>query len=322
MLASSDRFLRDGVGPREGNHFCPVDDEKATHMADGVNCSSLRISSQSPAKINWTLAVDRRRPDGFHEIRSLVSQITLYDELLFEAAECPGLALICDWAEVPTDRTNLVWRAAELLALRAERRLALKCSLTKRIPMGGGLGGGSSNGAAALVALNRLWGLDWSKEQLGELAAELGSDVALFLESGSAVIGGRGEHVSSVSLGWRGWIVLIIPGLHVSTADVYRAWQPPGGEVPSVEPDKGLRAEALMGQTFNMLEAPAIQVCPELGRIQRAATDSAGRPVRISGSGSTLFTAFDDHDEAMDCARSISALLKIQTEVVQPVEEA
>ncbi len=290
-------------------------------MSDRHERSGHDVRVHSPAKINWTLSVEGKRPDGFHEILSLVSRVTLYDELVFRSGAGPGVRLNCDRADIPTDERNLIWRAAVLLAAQAGRELAVECSLTKRIPAGGGLGGGSSNAASTLQALAAHWGLDWPKARLAALAGELGSDVALFLEHGSAVISGRGEHVRPVTLEWSGWIVLLMPGLHVSTADVYRAWRPHDCERLAVVPAAG-DAEAWMAQTFNMLEAPAIEVCPELGRLQRETSGMAQRPVRVSGSGSTLFTAFDRRDEAEAFARAATARLSMQTQVVQPVEQA
>ena len=175
--------------------------------------------------------------------------------------------------------TAAIWCAGPRSYWRAGRgAIRLTCRLTKRIPTGGGLGGGSSDAAATLVTLNRMWGLDASKEQLTELAAELGSDVALFLEPGSAVISGRGEMVRPVELGWQGWIVLLIPGLHVSTPAVYRAWRAGGDPPGSVEPRPSRSAEEWMRQTFNMLEGPAIEVCPDWGPFSSGRPSMAGRP--------------------------------------------
>lgn len=277
---------------------------------------------KSPAKVNWTLGVLGKRPDGFHEIASLVSVVTLYDELEFSDLETPGVAIECDTAGVPTDERNLIWRAAKMLCEKSQVRSGVRCCLRKRIPAGGGLGGGSSNSAAALLALNDFWGLHLSREELAGMAAELGSDVPLFLDGGSAVITGRGEHVRATRLQWRGWLVLLMPGLSVATASVYRAWRPGHEKAKAVEPRATRTAIEWMQQTFNMLETPAIEVCPQLGVLQGRASELAGRPVRVSGSGSTMFTAFDEHDEAVAFSLSATEELGIRTEVVQPVEQA
>jgi 4-diphosphocytidyl-2-C-methyl-D-erythritol kinase len=199
---------------------------------------------------------------------------------------------------------------------------AISCRLSKRIPAGGGLGGGSSNAAATLLALNRWWGLNWTQDELAELAAQLGSDVPLFLQRGSAIIGGRGEQVECIRLPWRGWIVLLLPGLSVATAAVYRAWRAGERTLRPVVPVGSSNAVDWMNGTFNMLEAPAFEVCPVLAELQSRAADLAGRPVRVSGSGSTMFTAFDQREEALAFAGSAGEKLGIRTEVVQPVEQA
>lgn len=290
-------------------------------MSDGISIEAGRVSVLSPAKINWTLRVVGKRQDGFHELESLVSPVTLYDTLNFDNPAEAGFRLTCDVPELPTDESNLVSRAALLLAKRSGRPLSGRCRLLKQIPMGGGLGGGSSNAASALMALNRLWGLDWPKARLVELAAELGSDVALFLEDGPAVISGRGEKVTPVKLGWSGWVLLILPGLHVSTPAVYRAWRATD-EARPVEPEPVADAVAWMMQTFNMLEPPAIAVCPPLGALQSEATKIAGRPVRISGSGSTMFTAFDTQAEAAICGERICKELDLKTQAVEPIDRS
>ena len=188
--------------------------------------------------------------------------------------------------------------------------------------MGGGLGGGSSNAATTLLGLNRLWSLHWPVDRLLPLAARLGSDVAFFLYGGSAIISGRGEKIKTVPLGWTGWIVLLLPGVPVSTAEVYARWQAAGDHSPeSTQPStaQGFTAVRWMQQGYNMLEAPAFQVRPALREwLDRAAT-LAERPVRMSGSGSTLFTAFDQESEARAFAGRVAEDLKIDVCVVRPL---
>lgn len=283
------------------------------------------VHVRSPAKINWNLRVIARRGDGFHEIESLVSPVTLYDELVFSGRADSSFELLCEHPAIPRDDRNLVARAARLLAGRSGTASGVTCVLTKRIPMGGGLGGGSSNAAATLLALNQLWSLDWPMERLLPLAAELGSDVPLFMERGSAIIRGRGEQVERVTVGWSGWIVLLLPDFAVSTAEVYRAWQP---ECVTANPHppwpvSHLGAAALMQQSFNMLEAPALRIVPALEDLLAGAASLAGRPVRMSGSGSSLFTAFDRRSEAERFAQRIrESQPRLATCLVQLVDGA
>lgn len=287
---------------------------------DGRAVEITRV--RSPAKINWTLGVLGKRADGFHEIASLVSLVTLYDEVEFADCEASEVVLECDDPAVPTDEQNLIIRAVRLVALPADRPRGLRCRLTKRIPMGGGMGGGSSNAAATLLALNERWGLGKTRDALAQLGAQLGSDVPLFLGGDSAVIRGRGERVEPLRLPWRGWITLLLPGLSVATAAVYRACRPDPQKLRSVVPQAAATAVEWMDGTFNMLEEAAFEVCPALAEVAGKASVLAGRPVRVSGSGSTMFTAFDGRDEALAFAKSAGERLGIRTQVVQPVEQA
>ena len=280
----------------------------------------MSLVIRSPAKINWTLRVLGRRDDGFHEIESLVSAVSLYDELAFSFRDDTGFVLTCDDPTIPTDERNLISRAVAIARPEAAEPRGLTCHLSKRIPVGGGLGGGSSNGAAALVALNQLWSLNWSREQLMSAAARLGSDVPFFILGGTAVIAGRGERVSTASLPWQGWIVLMMPGFSVSTAEVYRAWQPTRDFEPSGAIGEGLSAVKWMQKAYNMLEEPAMAVCPALRGLVRQAMELVDRPVRISGSGATFFTAYDTEQEARDAAERLSRELRVRIEVVKPIE--
>ncbi len=294
----------------------------------------MNISVPSPAKINWTLRVIRRREDGYHELESLVLTVTLHDQLTFSLRSDDRFILTCQDATLPCDDRNLVCRAAAALAAEARRGaapgpLGASCHLEKRIPIGGGLGGGSSNAATALQALNRLWGLDWPVDRLAAIAAGLGSDVPLFLHGPAAVISGRGERVRPVRLGWPIWIVLILPGFPIATADVYRAWRPSeaGPAVESEDPagwvlaDRQNRAVRLLERAYNMLEPPAMRACPPLRGLLDQLAALAGRPVRLSGSGSTLFTAFDDRPEAEAFAGRTGEQAGLETRVVRPMEQ-
>jgi 4-diphosphocytidyl-2-C-methyl-D-erythritol kinase len=174
------------------------------------------------AKINWDLHILGKRPDGFHELDSVFVNVSLHDTLTFEAS--PEFRMTCDDASLPTDESNLVCKAARALAKAAGVPCSGHIHLQKVIPMGGGMGGGSSDAATALVGLNQLWSLGWNVERLHQIAANIGSDVAFFLHSGWCRCRGRGEIVERLS-GQEGWpivrLLLIFPQIHVSTPKVY-----------------------------------------------------------------------------------------------------
>src|SRR5262245_43325190 len=171
-----------------------------------------QIEITTPAKINLFLEVLARRPDGFHEIETLLAAVTIWDTLHFAPDASGRIALSCRWAaehsggDIPADQDNLVWRAAALLRERAAVAAGASIHLIKRIPAAAGLGGASSDAAATLVAANLAWRLNWRREQLCELAAELGSDVPFFLTRGAALASGRGERLAELG----------VPRLHIA----------------------------------------------------------------------------------------------------------
>jgi 4-diphosphocytidyl-2-C-methyl-D-erythritol kinase len=259
------------------------------------------VKTLSSAKINLHLRVGPLASDGFHPLLSWMCTVGLYDMIEMCLADKPGINLKCDRAEVPLDETNLIVRAGR--ALRPD--LGADVTLQKRIPIGGGLGGGSSNAATALQGLNKLWNLNHSRHHLARIAAQLGSDVSFFLHGPSSVCTGRGEHVMPIDPPAAKFAVLMFPKLSMSTPAVYRRFDEMKlGLADAIErqPDwktwAHLPAEELLTVLKNDLEAPAFSVCPELGELRRRIEKQIGRIVRMSGSGSTLFTLMDDRHDA------------------------
>ena len=179
------------------------------------------VRERAYAKINLGLKVLGRRPDGYHNILSVFQTVDLSDSLRFEPSTVGSTQIVCDHSGVPTGPENLVHRAIEVLRSATGIRKGVRVILKKRIPMGAGLGGGSSDAAAALRALNRAWGLALSPEALRELAGRLGSDVFFFLSPGTAVVSGRGEQVRYISWPEDAFYVLVNPGFEVSTRWAY-----------------------------------------------------------------------------------------------------
>ncbi len=180
----------------------------------------MTLTARAPAKINRELRVGRIRPDGFHEVLSRMTSISLADTLSVE--EAGGLELVCDDAGVPAGRENIVIRAAEALARRAGVVPRARIRLEKRVPMGGGLGGGSADAAVALRLLARLWKTGDDTAELQEIAAGLGSDVPFFLTGGEANVSGRGEIVTPAEDSAPAELLLLVPPFSVSTAGVYK----------------------------------------------------------------------------------------------------
>lgn len=258
-----------------------------------------RTVIRAPAKINLTLAVKGRRNDGYHELESWVVCIDWADELCIEPAESFALK-IENAPQIPDDERNLVYCAAHLLAERSGRRPDINIRLVKRIPVGAGLGGGSADAAACLVALNRLWRLNRSQAELAELAAEVGSDVPLFIYGGQLVMRGRGECVERLDRRVAGWVALICPRLSASTSEVYAAHALAGQDRVESKPwtTTDRTNDRLMALLFNDLEAAAFVVEPALKTLHARIDGLGGRPVRVTGSGSAMFTLFDEETAA------------------------
>ncbi len=276
----------------------------------------MRITA--PAKINLTLDILGRRPDGYHELHSVVTAVDLCDELEAQPRPEPGLDLTCTDGRVPSDRSNLVWRAAELLARRYQIEPAVRLRLAKTIPPGAGLGGGSSDAAATLLLLATWWQLQSDLAVLSQIAAELGSDVPFFLRCGTALITGRGETVQPLSYQPPGCVLLIMPPLQISTAEVYgafrtcdararpseNAWEKPPASV-----------HQLINCCYNSLRPAAERVCPALASIRRRLERSGLGTVHLSGSGSTMFVLLADSEEARQWADRIAEKLQMATYV-------
>jgi 4-diphosphocytidyl-2-C-methyl-D-erythritol kinase len=251
----------------------------------------------APAKITLDLRVGPPTADGFHPIRSWFRTVDLADEL--QGASAESMSLSCNDVDVPTGEANLAWRAAALVGPMA-------LVLTKRIPAGGGLGGGSSDAAAALVLADRAHRRNVPRGTLSEHAARLGSDVPFFLAHQldgitDATCTGRGEIVTPFDPVRRLAVLLILPGLHVPTPAVFTRFDEmpmPAAEKPDYRAWSALRADDLLGRLRNDLEPPAFDLYPALARLRDACEARLGRPVRLTGSGSTLFTLYDTPDQA------------------------
>ncbi|MBI4312125.1 MAG: 4-(cytidine 5'-diphospho)-2-C-methyl-D-erythritol kinase [Chloroflexi bacterium] len=261
------------------------------------------MKAHAPAKINLCLEVLGKRPDGYHEIASVLHTLDLADELSFSPAEM--LRLRCS-PPVGPDEDNLVVRAARLLQEAAGCDNGAAIALTKRIPVAAGLGGGSSDAAATLRALNGLWGLRLSREALAELASRLGSDAPFFLEGGCALAEGKGERLTPLAAlrGW--WAVVLSPpiALEGKTAKLYGMLTPADYSDGSATRSLGeklrratARAEDLAG-AGNVFERVGDRAFSGLVAYRQAFSVAGAPFVRLSGSGPSLFTLVESAEEA------------------------
>jgi 4-diphosphocytidyl-2-C-methyl-D-erythritol kinase len=263
---------------------------------------------RAPAKVNLFLEVLGKRPDGYHEIATLLVAVSLYDTLEFKEDVSGAFQLQCNVPELSTGPDNLVCKAAALLQRRAGRLCGARVSLTKRIPMAAGLAGGSTDAAAALAGLNRLWRLGLGNEDLAGLAAELGSDVPFFLGGPAAWCTGRGEVVTPLKLARPLDLVLACPPFGLSTAEVYRnvtvPARPEGGDELRRAVERGDVGE-IGRRLHNRLQEAAGRLRPELGEVLRRLEALGPAGQMMSGSGSCLFAVCRDGGEAQHIARAL-----------------
>ncbi len=271
----------------------------------GANVSMLApfllmtLTRPSPCKVNLLLNILGKRPDGFHELETVMQPVAWCDELEF-ARGGKGIRLTCDDPALPMDSTNLVHRAAEAFLQTARITEGVGILLRKRIPLAGGLGGGSGNAANTLLGLNELFDLPLTSAQLDEVAAMLGSDVPFFLQDKPALVTGRGEKVAPLdafpALQGR-FILLIHPGFGIPTAWAYQAL----AKYPEALEGRSGRAQRLISllqttdleaaaeEFYNSLEAPALNKHPLLALFQEFLKSAGAVATLMSGSGSTTF---------------------------------
>ncbi len=264
----------------------------------------LRIAA--PAKVNLILRVLDRRPDGYHELWSLMQCVALEDLITFRLRpDSTGITLTSDDPSLPTDRRNLIVRAAVLVLDRAGMKAGLDIQVSKRIPVGAGLGGGSSDAAATIVALNRLLSLGWSMEDLSGLGEQLGSDVPFFFFGPTAVVQGRGQNVVPVHIRGRRWIVLIHPGFPIQTRWAYeqlshsrKGVRPLSPAAAGLSAKDGLSWEEVIPLMENDFEEALTPTHAVLGDIKRELLGQGAEAALLSGSGSTVFGVFSSEAEA------------------------
>ena len=265
--------------------------------------SPKKLQFKTPAKINLGLHIHKKREDGFHELETILQMVTWFDELQLEGTS-EKVELFCDTPEIPNDETNLVVKAARLLQKHFPGSCAgVNITLKKSIPSGAGLGGGSGNAAGVLLALNHLWDLKISRENLIAISAELGSDVPFFLMSPCAIGTGKGEILEPINNPINLYILMIYPNLPLSTPWVYGNLKL---KLTKHKNNISILANFLMRSEFaqlgaalyNDLEPVVFKRYPEILEIKNELLRSGAGGALLSGSGSTVFGIFDNPDLA------------------------
>lgn len=291
-------------------------------MVELITTGSVRV--RAPGKINVYLGVGEAFPDGYHEIATAYQAVSLYEEVTATPARGFSVAFSgpIDSRALPVDASNLAIKAARALAKRAGYHAGVHLDIVKRVPIAGGMGGGSADAAGALVACDALWQTAASREELHEIAAELGADVPFALAGGTAIGTGRGDELSpALAQGSFQW-VLVLPDIPLATPEVYaaldahrlryRADIAPARKRPAVSLEvlHALRsgdAELLAESLANDLQAAAIQLAPQLAEVLEFGERSGALAGIVSGSGPTVAFLTSDGDAALELQVTLSA---------------
>jgi 4-diphosphocytidyl-2-C-methyl-D-erythritol kinase len=270
----------------------------------------MKLTLPSFAKINWTLEILGKRPDGYHELRTLLQTVSVADELVFESStpdRGQGIEIVCDHPDVPCDETNLVHRAARLLSDFSGIERGFRVTINKRIPTAAGLGGGSSNAAVTLMALQKLWDIRIATQDLFAIGSKLGADVPFFFMGGTCLGVGRGDEVYPLADINADQLLLVNAGILVPTREVYANLPPrlTNPEAITKMPTSFLTAytsitksdeqNGQIGQTglHNDLEIPVLDRHQLLGEIKERLRRAGASGILMSGSGSTIFSIFE-----------------------------
>lgn len=265
-----------------------------------------RIRIRTPAKINLILRVLDRRKDGFHNLWSLMQTVTLEDELDIEArTDSQQIRLECSDTSLPVDQRNLVSRAASRVLEQSRSSVGLNISVTKRIPVGAGLGGGSSDAAATIFALNHLLRLRWAPEEMARLSQTLGSDVPFFFFAPSAVVCGKGEEVTRIHLAGQRWVVLVQPAFAVETKWAYerltntrKGVRPLSKAIEAIAAKGSATWDEIIPHMENDFEEALPPSHGTLRELKHELLSQGAEAALLSGSGSTVFGLFRTEGDA------------------------
>jgi len=294
-----------------------VDKEELETVGDG-------LLVRAPAKINLSLLIAGKRPDGFHEIETIMAKVDFFDEILIQQNQKAGIELICKGPyEAPRGKENLVYKSCEMLLASCGSEADLKITLTKNVPAGAGLGSASSDAAATLIGVNQFLQLGLDKERLGELAATLGSDVPFFLDGPVALCTGRGEKIKELNENFDFLALLILPDVTVSTKKVYAnykhnpaLYEKLKGEINGLVQKNRIDLPSKM--CTNMLETSCFSLYEGLAAL-KAKTESLGiGPLCLSGSGSAMFCIIDrtEQERAKEYKRKLEEKLGCKSIIV------
>ncbi|QXE92560.1 4-(cytidine 5'-diphospho)-2-C-methyl-D-erythritol kinase [Geomonas subterranea] len=266
-----------------------------------------KLKLLAPAKVNYRLDVLGKRPDGYHELRMVMQRVGLCDEISIALSGTPGIRVTCGKVGVPDGPGNIAWRAADALLKLSGKETGIDIAIDKRIPVAAGLGGGSSDAATVLMGVNQLLGLGLSDERLMEIGVKLGADVPFFIFKKTALAEGIGDKLTAMESMPGLWVVLVNPGIHVSTAWVYQNLiLTEKGTDTIIRGSYGTAAE-VAGLLSNDLEPVTCGKHPLLNELKEMLLTAGAAGSLMSGSGATVFGIFEDEEAARRAAAEIAA---------------
>lgn len=265
-----------------------------------------KLQLKAPAKVNYRLDVLGKRADGYHELRMVMQRVDLCDDLDITLTETPGIRVVCGSAGVPDGPGNIAWRAADALLKLSGRKEGIDISITKRIPVAAGLGGGSSDAASVLMGVNELLELGLSDQRLMEIGVKLGADVPFFIFKKPALAEGIGDQLTALDQVPLLWVVLVNPGIHVSTAWVYQNLALTSKEAVAIISRSYSSLDEVCALLSNDLEPVTCGRFPLVGELKELLIAEGAKASLMSGSGSTVFGLFADEGTARRAAAEIS----------------
>lgn len=256
------------------------------------------LTLKAPAKVNYLLDVIRRRPDGYHDLRMVMQRVNLCDEITIHLTESPELSVGCGKDGVPDGPGNIAWKAARTVLDLAGSGRGATISIAKNIPVAAGLGGGSSDAATVLMGMNHLLELGLTDQELMRIGVKLGADVPFFIFKKTALAEGIGEQLRAMPPMPQLWVLLVNPGVHVSTAWVYQNLRLTSRSGLAKLPELFRTAEDVCSLLSNDLESVTIPAFPVIDDIKRALVARGALGAMMSGSGPTVFGLFRDRENA------------------------
>jgi len=265
-----------------------------------------KLLLKAPAKVNYRLDVLGKRADGYHDLRMVMQRVDLCDEIEIALTETPGIRVKCGSKGVPDGPGNIAWRAADALVKLSGKQVGIDIGIEKKIPVAAGLGGGSSDAATVLMGVNELLELGLSDERLMEIGVKLGADVPFFIFKKSALAEGIGDKLTALDQVPSLWVVLVNPGIHVSTAWVYQNLRLTSKEsVTIIRRSYGSAAE-VCELLSNDLEPVTCGKYPQLEELKDLLLAAGASGSLMSGSGSTVFGLFEEEQTARQAAAEIA----------------